>query len=99
MMLKNFLFYGFSTFINTWAGEAGAGEIFKVFGIVSVSLLATCIPMCESIWVNRLQDDSGLLTYSITLQTSSGRSTGNSYTTYTPGIRFSGRSGDKAMYW
>lgn len=47
MMLKNFLFYGFSNFINTWAGEAGPGEVFKVFGIVSLALLALCIPMCK----------------------------------------------------
>ncbi|KAK3937843.1 major facilitator superfamily domain-containing protein [Diplogelasinospora grovesii] len=45
MMLKNFLFYGFSTFINTWAAEKGAGDVFRVFGIVSVALLATSIPM------------------------------------------------------
>ena len=47
MMLKNFCFYAFSTFINTWAEEKGAGEVFKVFGIVSLALLATCIPMCK----------------------------------------------------
>ncbi|KAG8159913.1 hypothetical protein KVR01_010550 [Diaporthe batatas] len=45
MMLKNFLFYAFSTFINTWAGEAGGGEVFRVFGIVSLVLIALCIPM------------------------------------------------------
>jgi hypothetical protein len=48
MMLKNFLFYGFSTFINTWAAEKGVGDVFRVFGIVSVALLATSIPMCKS---------------------------------------------------
>lgn len=47
MMLKNFLFYAFSTFINTWAAEAGGGEVFRVFGIVSLVLIALCIPMCE----------------------------------------------------
>lgn len=47
MMLKNFLFYAFSTFINTWAGEAGGGEVFRVFGIVSLVLIALCIPMCK----------------------------------------------------
>ncbi|POS71041.1 major facilitator superfamily transporter [Diaporthe helianthi] len=45
MMLKNFLFYAFSTFINTWAAEAGGGEVFQVFGIVSLVLIALCIPM------------------------------------------------------
>jgi hypothetical protein len=47
MMLKNFLFYAFSTFINTWAAEAGGGEVFRVFGIVSLVLIALCIPMCK----------------------------------------------------
>lgn len=47
MMLKNFLFYIFSNFVNTWAAEAGAGEVFKTFGIVSLSLLSLCIPMCK----------------------------------------------------
>lgn len=47
MMLKNFLFYGFSTFINTWTAVDGAGHVFKIWGIVSLCLLATSIPMCE----------------------------------------------------
>ncbi|KAJ9139459.1 MFS general substrate transporter [Pleurostoma richardsiae] len=45
MMVKNFMFYGFSTFINTWATEKGAGNVFKTYGILSVCLFATCIPM------------------------------------------------------
>lgn len=48
MMVKNFLFYAFSTFINSWAAKSGAGEVFKTWGIVSICLLATCIPMCKS---------------------------------------------------
>lgn len=48
MMLKNFLFYAFSTFINTWAAEQGGGEVFRVFGITSMALLVLCIPMCKS---------------------------------------------------
>lgn len=47
MMLKNFLFYAFSNFINTWAATDGAGAVFRVFGIVSLVLLGLCIPMCE----------------------------------------------------
>lgn len=47
MMLKNFLFYAFALFINTWAAEQGGGEVFRVFGIVSLALLALCIPMCK----------------------------------------------------
>ncbi|KAB5569915.1 major facilitator superfamily domain-containing protein [Coniochaeta sp. 2T2.1] len=45
MMLKNFLFYAFSTFINKWTAEDGAGFVFRTWGIVSLCLLATCIPM------------------------------------------------------
>lgn len=48
MMLKNFLFYAFSTFINTWAAEKGGGEVFRVFGITSLALMTLCIPMCKS---------------------------------------------------
>ena len=48
-MVKNFLFYAFSTFINSWAAKSGAGEVFKTWGIVSLCLLATCIPMCKSL--------------------------------------------------
>lgn len=47
MMLKNFLFYAFSNFINTWAATDGAGAVFRVFGIVSLVLLGLCIPMCK----------------------------------------------------
>jgi hypothetical protein len=47
MMLKNFLFYGFSTFINKWTAVDGAGFVFRTWGIVSLCLLATSIPMCE----------------------------------------------------
>lgn len=46
-MLKNFLFYAFSEFINTWTAEQGGGAVFRVFGIVSLAMLATCIPMCK----------------------------------------------------
>ncbi|KAK1455618.1 hypothetical protein CMEL01_04378 [Colletotrichum melonis] len=45
MMLKNFLFYSFSTFINTWTTEAGPGTVFMVLGTVSLGLFTTCIPM------------------------------------------------------
>ena len=48
MMLKNFLFYGFSTFINKWTAKDGAAFVFRTWGIVSLCLLATCIPMCMS---------------------------------------------------
>ncbi|OCL10794.1 MFS general substrate transporter, partial [Glonium stellatum] len=47
MMTKNFMFYAFSTFINDWAASSGPGEVFKVFGICSLVLLISCIPMCK----------------------------------------------------
>ncbi|CAK7221117.1 hypothetical protein SBRCBS47491_004418 [Sporothrix bragantina] len=53
MMLKNFIFYGFSMFINTWAAEDGAGAVFRTFGIVTAALMATCIPMYIFGKVNR----------------------------------------------
>jgi hypothetical protein len=66
MMLKNFLFYGFSTFINKWAAVDGAGFVFRTFGITSLCLLATSIPMCKC----RLADGE-TITLTIETQTSS----------------------------
>ncbi|KAF6808860.1 hypothetical protein CMUS01_13806 [Colletotrichum musicola] len=45
MMVKNFLYYAFSTFINTWTTNEGAGTVFRVLGIVSLALFTTCVPM------------------------------------------------------
>lgn len=47
MMIKNFLFYAFSTMMNSWAATAGPGMVFRTWGIVSICLLATTIPMCK----------------------------------------------------
>lgn len=47
MMIKNFLFYAFSTMMNEWAAEDGPGMVFRTWGIVSICLLATTIPMCK----------------------------------------------------
>jgi hypothetical protein len=47
MMTKNLLFFMFSKFINAWEVNAGAGYIFEVFGIISMVLLVTSIPMCR----------------------------------------------------
>jgi hypothetical protein len=48
MMLKNFLFYALSTFVNNMAAREGPGQVFKIFGIVTLCLLTTCFPMCKS---------------------------------------------------
>lgn len=45
MTAKNLFFYGFSTFVNSWVATDGPAEIFKVYGIVSLCIVATCIPM------------------------------------------------------
>jgi uncharacterized membrane protein YhaH (DUF805 family) len=46
---SSFLFYAFSVFENNWAAEKGPGNVFQTFGITSLCLLATCIPMCKFI--------------------------------------------------
>lgn len=45
MMIKNFLFYAFSTFINDFAAEKGPGHMCRIFGIVTMVGFLTCIPM------------------------------------------------------
>jgi hypothetical protein len=47
MMIKNFLFYAFSEFVNDWAATKGPDEMTRVFGIVTVCGFATCLPMCK----------------------------------------------------
>lgn len=48
MMVKNFLFYAFSTFVNDFAaGPGGAAHMCQVWGIVTVCGFATCVPMCK----------------------------------------------------
>ncbi|KAF2463590.1 MFS general substrate transporter, partial [Lindgomyces ingoldianus] len=47
MMIKNFLFYAFSTFINDWMAKKGPGNMCKVFGIVTLCGFTTCVPMCK----------------------------------------------------
>ena len=53
MMVKNFIFYAFSTIMNNWASRAGAGAVTRTWGIVSLCLIATCIPMYIFGKVNR----------------------------------------------
>jgi hypothetical protein len=47
MMIKNFLFYAFSTFVNEFVSEHGPGHMCRVFGIVTLCGFTTCIPMCK----------------------------------------------------
>lgn len=45
MVFKNFLFYGFSYFVNSWTARAGPAEVFYVFGGVCFALTLTTIPL------------------------------------------------------
>ncbi|KAH8652987.1 major facilitator superfamily domain-containing protein [Ilyonectria robusta] len=53
MMVKNFMFYAFSTFVNDWVARAGPGRLFQTWGIVACALIATSIPMYIFGKVNR----------------------------------------------
>ncbi|KAF2793211.1 MFS general substrate transporter [Melanomma pulvis-pyrius CBS 109.77] len=59
MMIKNFVFYAFSTFINDYAAKEGPGHMCKVFGIVTLCGFTTCVPMyvfgkVNRVWVHRV---------------------------------------------
>lgn len=41
IIFKNFLFYGFSYFVNDWTATAGPAHVFYVFGGVAFALIAT----------------------------------------------------------
>jgi MFS family permease len=41
MVFKNFLFYGFSYFVNDWTTEAGPAVVFYTFGGIAFALIAT----------------------------------------------------------
>ncbi|PSN67779.1 MFS general substrate transporter [Corynespora cassiicola Philippines] len=54
MMIKNFLFYAFSTFVNEYAAEKGPGHMCRVWGIVTLCGFTTCVPMYIFGKVNRV---------------------------------------------
>ncbi|CAC9889531.1 unnamed protein product [Aureobasidium pullulans] len=45
MVFKNFLFYGFSYFVNAWTATAGPAHVFIVFGGVVFALTITTVPL------------------------------------------------------
>ncbi|OAG10928.1 serine/threonine kinase 16 [Paraphaeosphaeria sporulosa] len=53
MMIKNFLFYAFSTFINEFVAAHGPANMAKVWGIITVCGFVTCVPMYMFGKVNR----------------------------------------------
>lgn len=55
MMVKNFLFYAFSSFINDFAAEKGPAHMARVFGIATLAGFVTCVPMYVFGKVNRVK--------------------------------------------
>ncbi|KAF2878235.1 major facilitator superfamily domain-containing protein [Massariosphaeria phaeospora] len=58
MMIKNFLFYAFSTFVNEFAAR-GPGHMGRVFGTVTLCGFVACVPMyvfgkVNRVWVYRM---------------------------------------------
>lgn len=53
MMMKNFLFYAFSSFINDFAARKGPAHMARVFGIATLAGFTTCVPMYVFGKVNR----------------------------------------------
>lgn len=45
MMFKNFLFFGYSYFVNNWAATAGPGEVFYVWSGIVFALVLTTLPL------------------------------------------------------
>ncbi|KAJ5506600.1 Major facilitator superfamily domain general substrate transporter [Penicillium expansum] len=41
MTAKNFIFYGFSQVMNTWAEEKGPSDVLRTFGIITMCLIGT----------------------------------------------------------
>ncbi|KAJ5418079.1 Major facilitator superfamily domain general substrate transporter [Penicillium crustosum] len=41
MTAKNFIFYGFSQVMNTWAEEKGPSDVLRTFGIITMCLMGT----------------------------------------------------------
>lgn len=47
MTIKNLLFYGFSNFMNDWAADDGPSQVLKTYGIVTMCIMGTSLPICE----------------------------------------------------
>lgn len=45
MMFKNFLFFGYSYFVNNWTAIKGPGEVFYVWGGLTLFLALTTLPL------------------------------------------------------
>lgn len=70
MMFKNFLFYGYSYFVNSWTATAGPGEVFYVLAGIIFALVLTTLPLYvfgkryRSFWCrNNLLSKMGLRTH------------------------------------
>lgn len=51
MVVKNFLFYGFSYFVNDWTARAGPAEVFYVFGGIAAGMI--CVTPVFFFWGKR----------------------------------------------
>lgn len=47
MTAKNFIFYGFSQVMNTWAEEKGPSDVLRTFGIITMCLMGTSPLLCK----------------------------------------------------
>ncbi|KAF2676267.1 MFS general substrate transporter [Lentithecium fluviatile CBS 122367] len=59
MMLKNFLFYAFSTFVNELVATRGPGYMCRLFGTITLCGFVTCVPMYifgkrNRVWVHAM---------------------------------------------
>lgn len=53
MVFKNFLFYGFSYFVNDWTARSGPAEVFYAFG--GVAFAVTLSAPVVYVWGKRYQ--------------------------------------------
>ncbi|GME65294.1 putative mfs transporter protein [Neofusicoccum parvum] len=51
MVFKNFVFYGFSYFVNNWTATAGPAQVFYVFGGIAFAMVVSTPPLF--IWGKR----------------------------------------------
>lgn len=45
IMFKNFLFYGYTYFVNQWTAVSGPRDLLYTFGAISLAMISTSIPM------------------------------------------------------
>lgn len=61
MTAKNFIFYGFSQVMNTWAEEKGPSDVLKTFGIITMCLIGTSPFLCKFYWTSSFAMNNSLI--------------------------------------